>query len=49
MGRFGTVIEVAPVKNYNETISLSKMIYDLQVELKEQEFKREHSEEKDMG
>jgi len=29
MGQFGRVVEVAAVKNFNESINLSKKIYDL--------------------
>jgi len=35
MNRFGAVTEVAPVKSYNQTISLSKAIYDMEIEQKE--------------
>ena len=35
MSQFGEVTEVAQVKNYDETISLSKNIYDLEIEIKE--------------
>ena len=34
MSQFGNVIEIAPVKNYKETISLSKKIFDIEVEIK---------------
>jgi len=37
--QFGTVKEVAPVKDYDETISLSKKIYDLEIEIKELQLK----------
>ena len=40
MSQFGTVVEVAPVKNYKETISLSKDIFDLEVELKQLELEK---------
>lgn len=40
MAQFGGVAEVAPVRNYNETIALSKKIYDLELELKELELKK---------
>ena len=35
MGRFGTIKEIAPVKNYSEKIAICKNIYDLETELKE--------------
>lgn len=34
MSRFGDVSEVAPVKNYSESISLSKKIYEMKMEKK---------------
>ncbi len=40
MSQFGTVMEVAPVRNYNETIALSKKIYDLEINRKELELKK---------
>lgn len=43
MSQFGTVVEVAPVKNYKETISLSKDIFDLEVELKQLELENRNS------
>jgi hypothetical protein len=41
MGQFGRVLEVAPVRDYDETISLSKKIYELEVELKQLEIHKE--------
>ena len=43
MGQFGQVVELAEVKDYDETISLSKDIYDLEMEVKELQLK-ENSE-----
>lgn len=40
MSQFGNVIEVAPVRNYNETIALSKKIFDLEITRKELELKK---------
>ena len=34
MNQFGTVKEVATVKNYSDMISLSKKIYDIELEIK---------------
>lgn len=34
MGQFGTVMEVAPVMNYNETIALSRKIFEEEIELR---------------
>lgn len=47
MGQFGTVLEVAPVRNYSETISLSKKIFDLEIELKEMELKKNQEQTAD--
>lgn len=35
MSQFGKIVEIAPVKDYDESINLSKTIYDLEVEVKE--------------
>lgn len=35
MGRFGTIKEIAPVRNYSEKIAICKNIYDLETEIKE--------------
>ena len=41
MEQFGKVVEVAAVRNFDESINLSKKIYDLQVQIKENELKLE--------
>jgi hypothetical protein len=41
MSQFGRIVEVAAVKDYDETISLSKAIFDLEVKVKELELKQE--------
>lgn len=47
MSQFGRVVEVAAVKDYDESISLSKDIYDLEVKVKELELKYEYEPEVD--
>lgn len=47
MGQFGKVVEVAAVRNYDETISLSKDIFEKELEVKhlELEYSSEPSED----
>ena len=48
MSQFGSVVEVAPVRNYKETIYLSKKIFDLEIELKKLEMEKSRANEKDI-
>ena len=48
MSQFGGVVEVAPVRNYKETIYLSKKIFDLEIELKKLEMEKSRANEKDI-
>jgi hypothetical protein len=41
MSQFGRIEEVAAVKDYDETISLSKTIFDLEIKVKEMLLKQD--------
>lgn len=49
MSKFGTVCEVAVVKNYSEQIRLSKDIYELEMEMKDLTISYEASPEQETG
>jgi hypothetical protein len=47
MNKFGTVSEVAAVKNYSDMIAISKDIYEINLKIKELEIAGQMGEEPD--
>lgn len=48
MNKFGTVSEVAAVKNYSDMIAISKDIYEINLKIKELEIAGQMGEEPDV-
>ena len=49
MNKFGTVSEVAAVKNYSNMIAISKDIYEINLKIKELEIAGQMGEEPDVS
>jgi hypothetical protein len=49
MNKFGTVSEVAAVKNYSDMIAISKDIYEINLKIKELEIAGQMGEEPDVS